>query len=460
MAADAERGVLRGRYRLERVLGQGGMARTWLAVDQEREQALWAAGSFPEDLDADGVPDAARVAIKELPLSRLREWKDLALFEKEARVLGELDHPDIPRHVESFLEQEEGGSTFYLIEEWIDGVSLKQSLDQGEVFSEARARELLWQIAPILHYLHDRAPPVVHRDIKPSNLIVRRDGRVALIDFGAVREVKGGDESGPLSTVVGTFGYMAPEQLHGRALPTSDMYSLGVTVCQLLCRRDPSEMPVKGRPFAVDFRAHCKVSAGFGALLDEMLEPDPDERLPDAQALLRALDELDGGPRAPAVGREADEVGPQEPQEALVAQRQPRGLEPAQRLYAFWDLPSRTGYVGVGLALLLTPSVLPMLLLMLWFGPRAVRSFQEGKRNQELLRRGTLLEGEVVQLRPAMGGRCVLRYKYVAHRQSFEAALEVKRRLVEGLAPGDPLWVAVDPYQPQDSVPLLGRVAR
>jgi serine/threonine protein kinase len=193
------------------------MARTWLAVDQEREQALWAAGSFPEDLDADGVPDAARVAIKELPLSRLREWKDLALFEKEARVLGELDHPDIPRHVESFLEQEEGGSTFYLIEEWIDGVSLKQSLDQGEVFSEARARELLWQIAPILHYLHDRAPPVVHRDIKPSNLIVRRDGRVALIDFGAVREVKGGDESGPLSTVVGTFRAIArPRAAHER----------------------------------------------------------------------------------------------------------------------------------------------------------------------------------------------------------------------------------------------------
>jgi serine/threonine protein kinase len=442
--------LLEGRYRLERVLGQGGMARAWLAVDLARERALLEGPTPPADLDQDGIPDAARVVIKELPLHRLREWTDLAMFEREAKMLGALDHPGIPRSLDHFVLQEDGGATFYLVQEWIDGQHLQALLDRGERFSEVKARALLWQVLPILHYLHTRTPPLVHRDLKPSNLMRRRDGEVALIDFGAVREVTPG-EGGAISAVVGTFGYMAPEQLHGKATPTSDIYALGATLCALLCGREPGEMPVKGRPFLIDFRSFCAISAPFAALLDDMLRPDEDERLPNAQAALRRLDQLDDAPSA--APSPAPEPAP------LVAQ-QPRALSLGQMAYSFWDLPSRWRYLGFLIALpLLAPPVTPLGLVALacaFFFARG--NLQEGRRNRELLRRGALVEAEITSARLA-ASMCQLEYTYTVHRQTWRAALEVSPRLAAGLKPGDRIQVAVDPYHPEDSVPLLGRGA-
>src|SRR6185295_6373321 len=115
-------------------------------------------------------------------------------------------------------------------------------------------REALWRLlgdaGEVLDYLHGRVPPVIHRDIKPSNVIRRPDGSFALVDFGSVRDSlkpEGG------STVVGTFGYMAPEQFQGRALPASDVYGVGATLIALVSGLEPEDLPHRG--LAVDVEA-------------------------------------------------------------------------------------------------------------------------------------------------------------------------------------------------------------
>jgi serine/threonine protein kinase len=127
----------------------------------------------------------------------------------------------------------------------------------------------------ILDYLHTRSPPVVHRDIKPSNIMrAPNDGRCSLVDFGGVLDAareKGG------STIVGTFGYMAPEQLHGQAVPATDIYALGATIVALASGIEPEDVPRKG--LKMDLAKHLpSMHAGFRGVLEAMTEPDPEKR--------------------------------------------------------------------------------------------------------------------------------------------------------------------------------------
>ena len=439
--------LLHERYRLERVLGQGGTSRTWLAVDVERELELLAAPEPPEDLDEDGIPDAARVAIKELPLSRLREWKDLDLFEREAEMLGGLDHPGIPSSIAHFLIEGEQGPTFYLVQQWIDGENLAERLKQGERFTESQIRDLLAQLLPILHYLHTRTPPLIHRDIKPSNIIIRRDGRVALIDFGAVRTDL--DESG--TTVAGTFGYMAPEQLQGRASATSDIYALGATLCHLLCRRKPGDMPAREEAFGIDFRPWCSLSAPFADLLDDMLAPNQARRLQNAPEVMARLDTLEADPPPEAMPEAVDE--------AALTTSGPRGLTGADLGYAYLSLPSKARTFAPLFALFvffIPPLALIVFLIGLYFSTRSLR---EGYHNAQIMRRGTIVPGKVVRI-DYRGGRAEVEYVYHWGRRAYQAIIEVPRRMGEKLAPGETISVSIDPYTPGDSVPLLAQAAR
>src|SRR6185437_13327347 len=139
-----------------------------------------------------------------------------------------------------------------------------------------------------LDYLHGRAPPIVHRDIKPSNVIRRPDGSFALIDFGAVRD-RMKPEGG--STVVGTFGYMAPEQFQGRAMPASDVYAAGATALTLLTGREPEDLPHKGLALDVPTAlAGTRVQPALVRALSTMLVPDPDTRASSIAPLLPSLD--------------------------------------------------------------------------------------------------------------------------------------------------------------------------
>jgi serine/threonine protein kinase len=266
--------LLDGRFAIVRLIAHGGQAETYEAIDKREGQ---------------------RVAIKRFVVRGASSWKDVELAEREARVLSALSHPGIPRHIAHFEENGE----LYLVTEYIDGETLdalskgSASGNQGTAPSTSAQRRLsqadvvkyLFAIAELLDYLHSQSPPIIHRDIKPKNVIRRQDGSFVLVDFGSVRD-RLKPEGG--STVVGTFGYMAPEQFQGRALPASDTYAAAATALALLTGRDPDQLPHQGLKLDVEKALGSTASNELKRVLKSALEPDPDQRAQALSQLLRS----------------------------------------------------------------------------------------------------------------------------------------------------------------------------
>src|SRR4029078_10320853 len=157
----------------------------------------------------------------------------------EAKVLSQLRHAGVPRHIATV---EEPPGTFNLVMQRAPGDNLR-ALSARRRLSQLELRDVLVRCLEILDYLHTRTPAVVHRDIKPSNIMRAPEAACALVDFGGVLDAareKGG------STIVGTFGYMAPEQLHGQAVPATDLYALGATIGELAGGVEPEDVRRKG----------------------------------------------------------------------------------------------------------------------------------------------------------------------------------------------------------------------
>ena len=230
-------------------LGEGGQALTLAAHDAQRDRP---------------------VVIKVLELSRVRDWKAFERFERECTVLQSLDHPGVPTYLEHVRDEDRGH--YRLVMERIEGRTLADDLARGRRRTEEQLFDLLKQLLDVLAYLHGLHPPVVHRDIKPGNVIVRPDGRVALVDFGGVAKVFQPRGS---TTVVGTFGYMAPEQLYGRVTAACDLYALGATLAALAAGEDADQLPREG--LEVDLGAVMREGA-LRTVLGVLLRADPDER--------------------------------------------------------------------------------------------------------------------------------------------------------------------------------------
>lgn len=257
--------LLDGRYRLVSILGRGANGITY------RGERKTGDGSWKDAF-----------AIKEMPLRTLESAKAMELFDREARILRELDHPSIPKYEDDFVFGEGKNASLYLVQELVSGHTLDHEAStkrygQDEVFA------IVAEIAEVLDYLHRRSPPVVHRDVKPKN-VMRRDesgkgnGRLVLIDFGSVRDAL---STGGGSTVAGTFGYMAPEQLAGKATPASDVYGLGALAIALLTRKEPDTL--LGDDHRIDVRTvleDAHVSEEALELLEAMLDPTPSRRPP------------------------------------------------------------------------------------------------------------------------------------------------------------------------------------
>lgn len=324
--SDFDGPLIGGRYQLGPLLGKGGQGRTLLALD---------------------VTDERLVAVKEFDLKKVDEWKALELFERECRVLSELDHPGVPDFIAQLESEEEG--VRYLVMEFIDGQTLRDHLRKHGVLNEDELREVLVQVLEILSDLHARVPPLIHRDIKPANLVRRENDDIALVDFGGVRDAL---REGGGSTVVGTFGYMAPEQLHGEATPATDLFSLGATLVTLGTGIEPEKLPRKG--LRMDFSKSLEVSRHFAKVLRWMTEPDPEERPSSAVELRDELENRLGKfkqqpkvPRAPEPPVPAVPPAPPVPEPPPLP---PELIDPAPPLPP--DLPWRIGYpVGVSLAL-------------------------------------------------------------------------------------------------------------
>lgn len=247
--------LIEERYETQRILGSGGSGTTYQATDRT---------------------DNRTVAIKELPLKNIESIKSLELFEREAKTLRCIDHDGAPRYLDSFTVERPGEVNLYLVQELIDGDVLK--LDAG--YTEVEVLNIVRALCEILIYLHGRSTPIIHRDIKPSNVMRRPDGRLVLIDFGSVRNaIQDASEAG--STVAGTFGYMAPEQLRGVATEASDLYSVGALAVALLTGRDAAEVLDPIHPGR--WQKHVSVHRDILVFLERLLQPDDERRLSSAK---------------------------------------------------------------------------------------------------------------------------------------------------------------------------------
>jgi Protein kinase domain len=248
------------------------------------------AGSQGETLEAVDKREGQVVAIKRFALRHARSWKSVELAEREATVLAALAHPSLPRYIEHF--EEEGA--LYLVMEKIEGETLSARRKRGQALSHEQVVRFLSDAAACLRYLHGHAPPIVHRDIKPGNVILRPDGSYCLVDFGSVRD-RLKPEGG--STVVGTFGYMAPEQFQGRAGPGSDVYAVAATALSLLTGREPEDLPHQGLSIDVEAALRGQVDRRLIVALRGMLEPDPERRAASVDSALRSSGLLDAPAR-------------------------------------------------------------------------------------------------------------------------------------------------------------------
>jgi serine/threonine protein kinase len=255
--------VLAGRYLLLNVIGQGGAGVTFRARR---------------------LSDRALVCVKELAYNRLADFDAQKLFEREASVLRQLDHPGIPDFVDHFTAGEGKALSLYIVQEYVRGHTLEQEMDAYR-YNELEVLGIMDEIAQILDYLEDLRPRVVHRDIKPANIIRRdRDNRLMLVDFGSVKATTQADGQ----TIVGTAGYMAPEQAWGTATPQSDFYSLGVLGVVLLSRREPHELLDANH--RLDWVGHVDCAPATREILGHLLRANPEERPQSAEAVRRGID--------------------------------------------------------------------------------------------------------------------------------------------------------------------------
>lgn len=266
--------LFRDRYKIRRTLGRGGFGVTYLAWDVS-------------------LPGQPLCVIKQLcpkvsnPVVLQRASQR---FEREAKILSQLgSHAQIPRLLDYFQQDGE----FYLVQEYVRGRTLAREVKAQGTLSEIEVKRFLRETLPVLEYVHQNQ--VIHRDIKPPNIIrCQDDGRLVLIDFGAVKEQFAREESdtqrGATTHFVGTLGFSPPEQLALRPTYASDIFALGVTCLYLLTGKPPMEFEYDVATGEVDWRRYVTVSPYFGKILEKMLRISPRERYQSANEVLRALE--------------------------------------------------------------------------------------------------------------------------------------------------------------------------
>jgi serine/threonine protein kinase len=265
--------ILAGRYLTEKPLARGGFGATFTARDRY-------------------TPAMRRCVVKQLlPTGLTPSQMQIAqqMFDREGEVLETLGtHPQIPDLL-AFFEVEAGKDKFfYLVQEFIDGFTLEQVVEQNGAIAEPDVLEIMTSLLPVLQFVHDNGS--IHRDIKPSNIMIRKqDQKYFLLDFGAVKQIASAPV-GQRSTGIFTPGYGAPEQMRGdKVFPASDLYAFGVTCIYLLTGKPPEDL----------FDAHTNtwawrqfapaVSDRLANILDRMMSAAPSDRYDSAQAVLNAL---------------------------------------------------------------------------------------------------------------------------------------------------------------------------
>ncbi len=266
--------LFRDRYKIIRPLGRGGFGVTYLAQDTS-------------------LPSEPLCVVKQLS-PKVNNFKILEKarerFELEAKTLSSLgSHSQIPRLLDYFEHEGE----FYLIQEYVKGYNLAKEVKLNGPLPERAVKKFLREILLVLEYVHQNR--VIHRDIKPPNIIrCKSDGRLVLIDFGAVKELISQADDKPHNTAttqfVGTVGFAPPEQLALRTTFSSDIYSLGITCLYLLTGKPPLEFDYDPATGEVLWQQETEVSEYFGKVLSKMIKIAPCDRYSCVSELTRALD--------------------------------------------------------------------------------------------------------------------------------------------------------------------------
>jgi len=247
--------VLRGRYKITKLLGRGGFGETYLAEDGDR-------------------PGRPICVVKQLrPNSKSVTVLKAAqrLFNNEAEILYKLGNNDqIPQLLAHFEQDDQ----FFLVQEFIEGHDLSQEIAVGRRWREEQVISFLEDVLTTLKFVHEQN--VIHRDIKPSNLIRRRrDGKIVLIDFGVVKEIQNlpaNKETNSYPTIaVGTPGYVPNEQLGGKPRFSSDIYALGITAIQALTQLSPVQLAEDRQTGEIVWQQQAQVSDRLAAILNKMV---------------------------------------------------------------------------------------------------------------------------------------------------------------------------------------------
>jgi serine/threonine protein kinase len=275
--------LLGGRYIVERPIAQGGFGATFLARDRYTPAMKRCVAKLLQPV---GLTGSQMVIAKQM-------------FEREATVLEDLGtHPQIPDLLAYFEVQAGTDEFFFLVQEFVDGFTLEQIVEQHGAIAEADALEIMQSLLPVLTFIHDKGS--IHRDIKPANIMVRKlDQTYFLLDFGAVKQVAGAAQ-GQKSTGIFTPGYGAPEQMRGDTVfPATDLYAFAVTCLFLLTGKDPDEL------FDVNYNKwqwdrFVKLSPNLNNVLHKMLETAPSDRFTSSADVLQALNSKISVQPAPA----------------------------------------------------------------------------------------------------------------------------------------------------------------
>lgn len=265
---------LNNRYRVIKALSSGGFGETFLAEDTQ-------------------MPSGRKCVVKQLkPVTEGLKNHQLIQerFQREAAILETLGeyNSQIPRLYAYFSEF----SKFYLVQEWIEGRTIADLVEQTGSMREGAVKKILISILQVLEQVHSKG--IIHRDIKPENIILRQqDCQPVLIDFGAVKETIGvqpAHKSRTHSIVIGTSGFMPPEQAAGSPVFSSDLYSLGLTAIYMLTEKLPQELETNSYTGEINWRKFAPgVSSALAAIIERSIQSYAHDRYTTAQEMLAAL---------------------------------------------------------------------------------------------------------------------------------------------------------------------------
>lgn len=258
--------IIAGRYELLKEVGRGGTSVVYLASDTSLNKN-WAV----KKVEKEAVLDGQKVSNKLLA---------------EANMMKDLDHPALPRIVDVVEDKDH----YYIIMDFVEGETLESIMQRTGPQDQDRVIGWGIELCSILRYLHSQDPPIIYRDLKPANIILQPNNTLKLIDFGIARTYKEGKSKD--TTTLGTIGYAAPEQYattSGKVMQSdarTDIYTLAVTLYELVTGKDPTEPPYKILPIR---EVNSSLSEGLEKIILKCTQRDPDDRLQTADELMYAL---------------------------------------------------------------------------------------------------------------------------------------------------------------------------